>query len=178
LTEITGKKKVIIGTFVLLAIVLTGYNGFKFMSLYDTPLTGSSLGARLASDKWNRLEDLLMNKESADLNVFLESFVQDTPSPELHSETAAQAVQDAQPALLPVPNDPELPVISGLMKTLNSEGKSRVAVFINNKLYYEHDVIEGFVIKKITDKGVNLTRGKRSWQIEPPEISYSVDRGN
>jgi hypothetical protein len=175
LTEITGKKNIIIGTFVLLAIVLTGYNGFKFMSLYDTPLTGSSLESRLASDKWNRLEDLLMNKESIDLNMSLENFVKETPLQELYSEVVAQ---DIQPALLQVPNDTGLPAISGLMKTLNSEGKSRVAVFINNKLYYEHDVIEGFVIKEITDKGVNLTKGKRNWLVETPEISYSVDRGN
>jgi hypothetical protein len=175
LIEVTGKKRIIIGTFVLLAIFLTGYNGFKFMSLYDTPLTGSSLVSRLASDKWNRLDDILMNKESIDWNVSLENFVHETPSFELHSEAAAQ---DIQPALPPALNDPELPVISGLMKTLNSEGKSCVAVLINNKLYYEHDVIEGFVIKEITDKGVNLTKENRSWLVEMPEISYSVDRGN
>lgn len=175
MTEVTGKKKIIIGTFILMAIVLTGYNGFKFMSLYDAPLTGSSLESRLASDKWNRLEDLLTNKESIDLNVSLENFAQGTSPLELHSEVV---VQDLQPALLLAPNDPGLPVISGLMKTLNSEGKSSVAVFINNKLYYEHDVIEGFVIKEITDRGVNLTKGKRNWLVETPETSYSVDRGN
>jgi hypothetical protein len=175
LTEVTGKKKIIIGTFVLLAIVLTGYNGFKFMSLYDTPLTGSSLESRLASDKWNRLGDLLMNKENLDLNVSLENFEQGGPLPELHSEVVAQ---DIQPALAPVQYDPGLPVISGLVKTMNSEGKLRVAVFINNKLYHEHDAVEGFVIKEITDTGVNLTKGKRNWLVETPDISYSVDRGN
>jgi hypothetical protein len=64
------------------------------------------------------------------------------------------------------------------MQTLDSDGKSHIAVIINNRLFYENETISGFVIKEITEKGVYLTKGERSWFVETPMVSYSVDRGD
>lgn len=173
--EIGSNKKMIIGMFVLSAIILMGYNGFKFMALYDRPLTGASLESRLASDKWGRLEDLVLNKKNINWNEYIENFIKEIPAQEVKLEETVPVVTNAQ---VQAQDSDILPAVTGIMQTLDSDGKSHIAVIINNRLFYENETISGFVIKEITEKGVYLTKGERSWFVETPMVSYSVDRGD
>jgi hypothetical protein len=175
LLEIGSKKKLIIGMFVLSAIILMGYNGFKFMALYDKPLTGASLESRLASDKWRRLEELLLNKKNINRNEYIENFIKEIPAQEVKLEETVPVIQTTQ---VQAQDSDALPAITGIMNILDSDGKSRIAVIINNRFFNENETISGFVIKEITGKGIYLTKGKRSWFVETPMVSYSVDRGD
>jgi hypothetical protein len=179
LLETESNKKLIIGIFALLAILLLGYNGYKFMSLYGVPLVGESSESRLAMGKWMRLEDFVLNKNNKTWNDNIENLIKETPLPEAN-------VEDVHEDVVPIVNTIQeqdykrdvLPDLAGIIKTLNPDGKSVFAVIVNNKLYYKNETVAGFAIKEITEKGIYLTKGKRSWFIESPKVSYSVDRGN
>jgi hypothetical protein len=175
LLEIGSKKKLIIGMFLLSSIILMGYNGFKFMALYDRPLTGASLESRLASDKWGRLEELLLSKKNINWNEYIENFIKEIPAQEVKLEETVPVVTNTQ---VQAQDSDVLPAVTGIMNILDSDGKSHIAVIINNRFFNENETISGFVIKEITEKGIYLTKGKRSWFVETPMVSYSVDRGD
>lgn len=173
--EINSKKKLIIGMFVLLAVSLAGYNMNRFLSLYDRPLIGASIESRLASEKWHRLAEFMENNKTA-AKIMMMNFINNAPS---QNSIPAQTIPDTQTAPAQKDyNSDMLPVISGIMRTLKSDGRSQVAVIINNKPFSENESVEGFVIKEITEKGIYLTKGKRNWFVKSPDISYSLDRGN
>jgi len=129
----------------------------------------------LASDKWGRLEELLLNKENINWNEYIENFIKKIPAQEVKLEETFPVVTNAQ---VQAQDSDILPAVTGIMQTLDSDGKSHIAVIINNRLFYENETISGFVIKEITEKGVYLTKGERSWFVETPMVSYSVDRGD
>jgi len=176
LFEINNKKKLVTGSFILLAVVLLGYNTIRLASLYDRPLIGASRESRSASEKWGRLEGLLKNQGAV------------TDTKHLNFKSSEASSQDAKIAdvipdvrIAPVQkevSDDVLPVVTGMLKTLKSDGRAQIAVIINNRPFSENEVVEGFLIKQITEKGIYLTKGKRNWFVKTPEIFYSMDRGN
>jgi len=173
--DIGNNKKIIIGIMALLALILLGYNISKFVSLYDVPLVGASSQSRLASEKWRRLEDLDSAKKENNWAEKIESLTSEiTPQEAKVEETAPvqkQAIEQHYEAEV-------IPEITGIIKISRADGSSRSAVIIKNKLYYENEMIEGFSIKEITEKGIFLTKGKRSLFVNAPAASFSVDRGN
>ena len=185
--EFDSKKKLTIGLFVLIAIILLSYNGFRLMTLYDTPIIGASLETRLAGEKWNRLKDRLLNEKKINWEEHIDNLTGLGPSVEVKVEDNIPPIKDSGEAKDNVPpikvsGEQEnekvlLPVITGIIKRPGFDGNPFAAVMINNKLFYQNENIEGFVIKEITENGIYLTKGKRSWFVEAPEASYSVDRG-
>lgn len=173
--EIGNQKKIITGIFLLLAVLLLGYNASEFIKPYDVPLIGASYESRLASDKWVRLEDIESNKDNTEWHEKIEYLISD-------KQPQAPKVEEALPIVKPAPEqsyDSEvLPSIAGTVKISKTNGSSRSAVIVEKKFYYENDTVAGFYIKEITEKGIYLTKGKRSWFIEAPKVSYSIDRGN
>jgi hypothetical protein len=180
LLEINNKKRLVVGLFMLLAVGLMGYNTIRFASLYDSPLMGASRESRSASEKWRRLEGLLMEKGiSGDTKVI--NFKGNESAPDLTGPEvkAAGIIPDEQvaPEKKGISGD-ELPVVTGIMKTIKSDGRSKIAVIINNRPFSENEVVAGFLIEQITEKGIYITKGKRNWFVKMPDISYSTDRGN
>jgi len=160
---------------VLLALCLIGYNTIMIVSLYDRPLIGASRESRSANEKWGRLEGLL-KKQGAVADVRQINFkIIEASSP---AEKIADVIPDAQAAPAQKVSENELPVVMGMLKTVKSDGRSQTAVIINNRPFTENDVVSGFMIKQITEKGIYLTKGKRNWFVNTPDISYSMDRGN
>jgi len=166
----------VIGIFILLALALLGYNATKFASLYDRPLTGASRESRSASEKWGRLEGLLKNQGAVTDIKHLNFKSNEASSQDVK---IADVIPDVRSAPLQKEvSDDVLPVITGMLKTLKSDGRAQIAVIINNRPFSENEIVEGFLIKQITEKGIYLTKGKRNWFVKTPDISYSMDRGN
>jgi hypothetical protein len=180
LLETNNKKRLVTGLFILLAVGLLGYNAINFASIYDSPLMGASMESRSASEKWRRLEGLLKEKGVA-TGTKLINFKSNEAAPDLMGSDVKVAgiISDEQIAQgKKGTSDDELPVVMGLMKTIKSDGRSQISVIINNKPFSENEVVAGFLIKQITEKGIYLTKGKRNWFVKTPDISYSMDRGN
>jgi len=167
-------RKIIIGLFVLLGLVLLGYNISEFLAIYDTPLVGASYESRLASDKWLRLVDLDAEKKNTPWGELIENL-----GIESQIREAVVADDDAFERSMPEQKyeSDVLPAISGVIRITGSDGKIRSAVIIGKKTYYERDTVDGFYINEINEKGIYLTKGKRDWFADAPGVSYSVDRG-
>jgi hypothetical protein len=174
LLEIGSRFKLIIGLFLLTSLILLGYNGFRFMVLYDNPLIGISSESKLARIKWNRLETLIGKEKNRSWGKSIETMIKREEENEVKFEE-----------IIPVPNvtavvekDTEiLPNISGIIKTSDSNGKSSSAVIVDGKIYYENENVAGFTIEEITEKGVSLIKGGKSFFIDAPTSPYSMDRG-
>jgi len=68
----------------------------------------------------------------------------------------------------------KLPVIKGIIKSLDAEGNIRVVILVNGKGFSEGQKINGFLIKKITDNGVYLLKNGKKWFVSLPEVSFSI----
>jgi hypothetical protein len=167
-------RKIIIGLFVILALVLLGYNVSEFLTIYDTPLVGASYESRLASDKWLRLVEFDSEKKNTPWGELMEPLSLDPQIQEsgVEENLAVEIFLPEQRFIRDV-----LPALSGVIRISGSGGKIRSAVIIGNKAYYEGDTVDGFYINEISENGVYLTKGKRDWFVDAPEVSYSVDRG-
>jgi len=145
------------------------------MLLFDTPLIGVSLESKLAKEKWNRLEALISEDKNKDWSKSIDFLTREVQSFEIKVEETA-----AVPKAIPVVEDDRkiLPEIAGIIETSDSNGKVGAAVIISGKSYYENEKVMGFIIEKITGKGICLSKGGKSLFIEVPRVLYSVDRGD
>jgi len=68
-----------------------------------------------------------------------------------------------------------LPLIQGIIKSIDQRKKiiHRV-VMINGRGYKEGEKVNGFVIEKILDNGIYLTKHKKKWFIKIPDVRFSI----
>jgi hypothetical protein len=163
------------GFFLLLALLLLGYNGSRIIALFDTPLIGVSLESRLAKEKWNRLETLVSEKKNKDWSESIEFLTRKVPLLELEVEETAHV-----PKAIPMEeNDSEiLPDIVGIIETSDLNGKWGASVIIGDKSYYEKEKVGEYMIEKISGNGIYLIKDEQSLFIEAPRVPFSVDRGD
>jgi hypothetical protein len=176
LFEIDNRLKLMTGLFLLLALLILGYNALKIIVLFDTPLIGVSLESRLAKEKWNRLETLVSEKKNKDWSKSFEFLTRKVPLVELEVEEEIAPVQEA----IPVEEyDREImPEIAGIIETSGSNGKLGASVIIGDKSYYEKEKIGEYMIEKISENGIYLIKDEESLFIEAPIVPFSVDRGD
>ena len=67
-----------------------------------------------------------------------------------------------------------LPVIQGMLKSINSKGRSHKLVMIDGKVYSEKQKINGLVIEKILDNGIYLTKHGKKWFVKIPDVKFSI----
>ena len=67
-----------------------------------------------------------------------------------------------------------LPSISGILKSIDVNGRVNKIVLIKDKILSEGQIINGFLIKKITDKGVYICKNHKTWFIPLTEVSFSI----
>jgi hypothetical protein len=171
-----SSKRLCIGGWILAALILLGINGFALASLFSPPVTGRSKETRLASQKWFRFENklTLILKESFD-NIdpkpIAERFSPDITAVK-KTFAGPQAVQNG----LEAESEIQPPVLSGIMKILDTRGNHRSFALIEGKRLKVNDRIRGFTIHKITSRGVELSKDGQAWFVPAPEIYFSLDR--
>jgi hypothetical protein len=175
LQELANHRKLITGIMILIALLILGYNAFRFADLYDSQPVGASYASRSAGEKRMRLEEIFQNKKDINWSQTLKDLdIKEIPS-------QAGKTEEYVPVLKSLPEQTQenevLPMVAGIMKTMNSDGSVKFAGIINNRILYENDTISGFSIKGITEEGVYLTKGQGTWFVEAPGVSYSKDRG-
>lgn len=177
--EIGSRLRLVTSLFVLLALILLGYNGSRLMALFDRQLIGPSSESRLASEKWNRLEALIEKNQERRWNRPVISLVKESLSRKFKAEEPAPAVEVKPGPVLGVEQERENPPdITGILEITDSGGKLRTAAMVGGMVVYENDKVLGFLIEEISEKGITLTKGGGSWFVEAPQVPYSIDRGD
>jgi hypothetical protein len=172
-----SRKRLCIGGWVLAAFIFLGYNGFVLASLFSPPLVGRSKETRLASQKWLRLEkkNSLIMKENID-NIDLKSIVSRlTPDLSVVKKRFSQPQVETREFEGKFEIKP--PVLTGIMKILDAQGNLRSFALIEGKRLMEKDSVRGFNVQKVTNKGVVLTKRKKTWFIPTPKVYFSLDQG-
>jgi hypothetical protein len=175
LIETGNRLKLATGAFSLMALMALAYSGNKLSLLYDTPLVSASLESKLAKKKWNELEKLVSVKKTIDWSESIGQLIIGFTKPKDIEEKTISS-QEIQQVVRYIKEKP--PEISGIIITSGSLNKSNASVVIQGNIYTENDVVSGFMIKKITENGVSLTKNGRHYFIDAPKAPYSLDQGN
>ncbi len=179
---IGSSKRLSAGGWVLAALLLLGYNAFILTSLFSPPIVGRSKETRLASQKWFKLDNKikLLMKESfqgLDLEQIVDRF---SPDIDVIKTKIVQPEPAALPISMPIEIETEqkveLPVLTGIMKILYAHGNHRSFALFEGRRLGIDDTIRQFTIQKITQKGVVLSMGDKTWSVPAPEVYFSLDR--
>lgn len=72
--------------------------------------------------------------------------------------------------------DVSLPRLSGILRTVNCEGREEFSALFEGNVYSHRGRVQGFVLEKISAEGVVLSREGRRWHIPAPEVYFSIQR--
>ena len=174
LLETGNRLKLAIGFLSILALLMMGYSGTKLLLLYDTPLFGISSESKLAKIKWNRLKLLISEKEKTDWSKSIYSLIK-VPPPIQQNEKKSNSIKETKEDIRYMGKP--LQKITGILITSKSINESNASVLIDGKLYSVMDEVSGYMIKKITNDGVSLTKNGKYYFIEAPTVPFSADQG-
>ena len=174
LTKISGSwQRLTIGGWILAALLLIAYNGSKLMALLSPPITGRSMEVKLASQKWQQLQD----KISQDSEAYLEAI--DLDMALLGTFTNSDRIKSRPPDNSSAKADSEqptkikLPTLSGILHNTDIHGREFAIAIIDGRRLKESDSILGFKIRKIKDDGVVVTSNGQRWFLKAPKVPYN-----
>lgn len=170
-----GTKRILSGCWIIAALVLLGYNGSELITLIGSPLIGHSKDIKLAGERWRQLkkiESKALQKENdyLDLDLVLSKVVPVFKKQEKKILAAVKGKKDTERIILPV--------LTGIITFSTINGNKKSFALLDGKRLEKLDRIQGFTVKKINAKGVELTKGGAIWFIEAPKVYYSVDKGS
>ncbi len=173
-------KRLIIGLWVLAALLILWYNAAAMTSLIDRPLPGLSSDARATIAKWQRLENdiAIRMKEIIDLQEIEKIFARI----DFEKTKAVLPAKKSEPRPRPV-KKPEpirkkkivLPSLSGVLAVYGTDGDVIYLAVIDGKTREKKSRVGDFVIERIDAKGILLAQGKESWFVPAPTVEFSVD---
>ncbi len=172
-------KRLIIGLWVLAALLILWYNAAAMTSLIDKPLPGLSSDARATIAKWQRLESYIAMrmKEVIDLQEIEKIFARidfktQTVLPAKKTEPRPKTAQKLEPVRK---KKIELPSLSGILAVYGTNGDVVYLAVIDGKTREKKSRVGDFVIESIDAKGILLAQNKESWFVPAPTVEFSVD---
>jgi len=173
-------KRLIIGLWVLLALLILWYNAAAMTSLLDKPLPGLSPEARSTITKWHRLENdvalrLKQVMSAQEIDKILARFDLKKVKavlPAKKKTAVPTAVKKPQPIKK---KEVKLPVLNGVVAVYGTDGKVVYLAVIDGKTREEKSSIGEFVLEKIDAKGVLLVQDKENWFVPAPTVEFSMD---
>jgi hypothetical protein len=173
------RKRLCIGGWVLVALLLVGFNGFKLMSFFNPELPGQSRSVKEAMKKWRQLENrvpanLVETLDTVNLNVAFAEYT--TYTPVSHKQTKEVSTPRTKAAKEKTINI-KLPNLSGILRTTDAHGNIRSIAVINGEYLGEGERVLGFMVQKISDEGIILIRGDARFSVPAPKVRFSLDQG-
>jgi len=173
-------KRLIIGLWVLAALLILWYNAAAMTSLLDKPLPSLSPEARSTIAKWQRLENHMALRLKQVINpqeiekILARFDVKKikTILPAKKSEPKPTAAKKIEPVKK---KDVKLPALNGIVAVYGTDGKVVYLAVIDGQTREEKSSIGEFVLEKIDAKGVLLAQGKENWFIPAPKVEFSMD---
>jgi hypothetical protein len=174
--KIGSRKRLCIGGWILVALLLVGFNGFKLMAFFNPELPGQSRNVKEAMKKWRQLDNrgpapIVEAFDNINLNV---AFAKYAPvSHKQKKEVFPQRAQVAKEKAISI----KLPKLTGISRTIDAHGNIRSIAVVNGKYLCEGEKVLGFRVQKITEEGIILIRGGARFSVPAPEVKYSLDQG-
>ena len=175
-----NNKRLIIGSWVLAALLILWYNATAMTSLLDKPLPGLSPEARSTIAKYQRLENHIASrlKEMIDPRKMEDIFarIDDIRAKVLPAAKKSGPVPATVKKPKPVrKKDVALPSLNGIVAVYDAGGAVAYLAVMDGKTREEKSSIGGFRIEKIDAKGVLLAQGKENWFLPAPTVDFSMD---
>lgn len=174
----TGSKKgLFVGICILVSILLTGYNGFKLMTLFDPFLLKRSDSVIKAMEKWRQFKTKSEEVLSQALNDSEIKMLTSKIGYPLKKREVSIIKTSKDDNKIEKTIEEKLPVLSGILQVLNVQGKTNSYALMEGKKLKEGFKISDFTVQKITENGVLLARGGKTWFIDSPKVYFSLDQG-
>lgn len=161
----------------MLALLLLGHNGYKLISFLDPELPGQSRVVKVAKEKREEFEKKASMAMTHSLdNLKLDRiFAKYTPvSDKQRKKDSIKKPRSGKERRTKI----QLPDLTGIIKISDAHGNRRSLAVIDGEFFGKGDEVLGFVVQKISEEGVTLTRGGTSWFVSAPKISFSLDQGD
>ncbi len=177
----SNPKRMIIGLWVLAALLILWYNAVAMTSLLDQPMTGLSPQARESMTKWQRLEiqieSQLKEKFSAqEFDKFLSAIDIEKVKAILPPKKTKPQINVAKKTTEPVKKkEIVLPELNGIVAIHDAAGETIHLAVIDGKTREEKSRIGDFLLERIDAEGILITREGKSWYIDAPQVAFSVD---
>ncbi len=173
-------KRLIIGLWVLAALLILWYNAAAMTSLLDKPLPGLSREARATIAKWQRLEnDIALRMKQVLDPQEIEKIIAGIDLKEGTAVLAAKKIVPMPTAVKkPEPvkkKDVKLPNLSGIVAVYGTDRDVTFLAVIDGKTCEEKSSIGRFVLERIDAQGILLAQGQQSWFVPAPTVTFSVD---
>lgn len=172
---IGNSQRLSLGALILAALLLLVHNGLSLTEVLDPPLPGYPNEIRGIRQQWGLLEQvpsLGPVEAQADFRPDedeLLSRILRTEAPK-HEAAASATTRKAGGDWV------FLPRLTGILSTTDGQGAPKFFATFEGVLTVEGQKIWGFTVRKVTEEGVVLARGKSSWFLAAPATGYSVVR--
>ena len=177
--KIGTRKRLCIGGWILVALLLVGFNGFKLMTFFNPELTGQSRTVKEAMKKWRQLENrvpttIVEALDNINLNVAFAEYTRYTPvSHKQKNKLSTPRTQVAKEKAINI----KLPSLTGILSTTDAHGNTRSLAVINGDYLGEGERLFGFIVKEISEEGIILSRGGVRFSVPAPKVNFSLDQG-
>ena len=169
----------IMGSWILAALIVLAYNGIQLASLLAPPITGYSHEVRSAISKQQQVEDMVAaaRQSMMPLNITSLTAAVDRPPENKNVENTEPVHPKASAADTEVTKEEtQLPQLQGIVRISDIQGQLKHRAVLDGKLFSEKDRIGTLTVQRISDKGVLLTNDKGSWFLPSPDVSFSFAR--
>ena len=174
--KIGTRKRLCIGGWILIALLLVGFNGFKLMAFFNPELPGQSRSVKEAMKKWRQLENrgpapIVEAFDNINVNV---AFAKYKPvSHRQKKEVPSRRPQVSKEKTINI----KLPRLTGILRTADAHGDTRSIAVINGEYLGEGESVSGFKVEKISEEGVILMMGGARFSVPAPKVRFSLDQG-
>lgn len=182
-----GIKRLMMGGWVLAALLIFAYNAQLAATVLELPLPSHSREAKMAMQKARQLERYSAEKKAAEESKdFSIQKITSALDRGLKKNSQKMSMEE-QPVEIKKPEEDKeilkgikkeeviiLPVLTGIVQVFDAEGKGRLLASLDGDVYQENEFVKAFRIQQITEKGVTLAKGNRIWQIKAPIVNFSI----
>jgi len=177
----SNPKRLIIGLWVLAALLILWYNAAAMTSLLDQPMAGLSPQARETMTKWQRLEIQIEEKlkdtfNAQELEKYLSAIDIEKVKAILPAKKTTPKTVAAKKMTKPVQKKKiVLPELNGIVAIHDAGGQTSYLAVVDGITREEKSRIGDFTLERIDAGGILLSQEDESWFIEPPQVAFSVD---
>jgi hypothetical protein len=177
----SNPKRLIIGLWVLAALLILWYNAVAMTSLLDQPMVGLSTQARESMTKWQRLEIQIESQlketfSAQEFDKFLSAIDIEKVKAILPVKKTKPKTKAAKKTTTPVKKkEIILPKLNGIVAIHDAGGQTIHLAVIDGKTRDEKSQIGDFTLERIDAEGILISQEDESWFIHAPQVAFSVD---
>lgn len=169
---VAGSRRLTIGGWLLLALVLLAANLLKLSQLDFQPLAGSPAVINQLRRHLFEFDELMTARRVAtdarlDLPILRTRLPQSTALAPVGSTGRAEEPTSSL-------RTPLLPRLTGILQVLDDTGSRRYYAVLDGNVYAEKDSIAELRIEEISATGIVLRQRDQRWFLPAPEVYFSI----